>query len=158
MAPKIITKGEIEAAQQAWGQGVIDIGRVYQEVGEYVERAGQYVDQLYAYDLGLVLFKPTKAAIKQFRGSREAAISYFVAGNADFPEDHGFALQPWLKVRFENAGIIEGPQALAMGNYYFTGPDGQEVKVEYSFGYIRDQQGNLRINLHHSSLPYKQEH
>ena len=43
---------------------------------------------------------------------------------------------------------------MAMGNYFFTTPEGDEVKVEYSFGYILDENGNVRINLHHSSMPY----
>ena len=43
--------------------------------------------------------------------------------------------------------------ALAMGNYFFTNPEGDEVKVEYSFGYTKDSEGNLRICLHHSSIP-----
>jgi len=41
-----------------------------------------------------------------------------------------------------------------MGNYFFTGTDGDETKVEYSFGYTKDEDGNLKIVLHHSSLPY----
>ena len=45
--------------------------------------------------------------------------------------------------------------ALAMGNYFFTDLSGAETKVEYSFGYIRGPGGELRINLHHSSLPYQ---
>ena len=32
-----------------------------------------------------------------------------------------------------------------MGNI-FTTPEGDEVKVEYSFGYILDDAGNVRIN------------
>jgi len=40
-----------------------------------------------------------------------------------------------------------------MGNYFFTNPEGEEVKVEYSFGYRIDSEGNLRICLHHSSIP-----
>ena len=43
---------------------------------------------------------------------------------------------------------------MAMGNYYFTGPDGKETKVEYTFGYIIGKDGKLKINLHHSSLPF----
>tara|TARA_B100000768_G_C10947088_1_gene236083 strand:- start:353 stop:493 length:141 start_codon:yes stop_codon:yes gene_type:complete len=43
---------------------------------------------------------------------------------------------------------------MAMGNYYFTGPDGTETKVEFTFDYVMDDEGNLKINLHHSSLPY----
>ena len=40
-----------------------------------------------------------------------------------------------------------------MGNYFFTAPDGTEAKVEYTFGYAVDEAGELRIQLHHSSLP-----
>jgi len=41
-----------------------------------------------------------------------------------------------------------------MGDYYFTKTNGEEIKVEYSVGYIKDKHGNLKINLHHSSLPF----
>ena len=44
-----------------------------------------------------------------------------------------------------------------MGNYFFTTPEGEEVKVEYTFGYITDSEGKLRINLHHSSMPATSE-
>ena len=49
---------------------------------------------------------------------------------------------------------MDGGMAMAMGNYFFTAPDGNEQKVEYSFGYIVDAAGELRIALHHSSLPF----
>ena len=49
--------------------------------------------------------------------------------------------------------LIHGSTAQAMGNYFFTDPDGNEVKVEYTFGYVQDEAGALRINLHHSSMP-----
>ena len=42
-------------------------------------------------------------------------------------------------MRFSNAGtILEESSALAMGNYFFTDQDDNEVKVEYTFGYILD--------------------
>ena len=41
-----------------------------------------------------------------------------------------------------------------MGNYFFLRPDGKELKAEFSFVYRRDEQGNMKIQLHHSSLPY----
>ena len=45
-----------------------------------------------------------------------------------------------------------------MGNYYFLGTgQKKEIKVEYTFGYIKDNNGNLLINLHHSSLPFKND-
>ncbi len=150
-----ITQSEIEQAQQVWGEGIVEIGAAYSAKGDYTARAAQQVDTLYAYAQGTVLFKPTKAAVAPFRGTRDAALSYFVGGNEAFAEDKGFALQPWTKVRFENTGFVLGESyGLAMGHYFFTDTDGGETKVEYSFGYVRDADGKLRINLHHSSLPY----
>lgn len=150
-----ITEADVQAAQQIWGEGIVDIGRLSTEGGDFVSRAADQVDNLYAYSVASVVFKPTKAAAIQFRNNREAALSYFVGGNDQFSEDKGFALQPWTKVRFENCGIIcHGETAIAMGNYFFTDTSGNETKVEYSFGYIRDKENKLRIILHHSSLPY----
>ena len=97
------------------------------------------------------------AADKQFRNSFDAALSYFVGGNPSYPEDKGFAIKPWTKVRWQNVGITNNAcnMAVAMGNYYFTsGADGAETKVEYTFGYIRDPQGALKIVVHQSSVPY----
>jgi hypothetical protein len=120
--------------------------------------ASNYVDELYAYDEGTVLFKPTKASEVPFRLTEQEAVSYFVTGVV--PEDHGFALQPWSKVRFENAGIItDRDSATAMGNYYFTDANtGEEVKVEYTLEYMKDDNGKLQITVHHSSFPYQPQH
>tara|TARA_B100000035_G_scaffold116610_1_gene98798 strand:- start:248 stop:385 length:138 start_codon:yes stop_codon:yes gene_type:complete len=42
-----------------------------------------------------------------------------------------------------------------MGNYFFkSSNDDKEIKVEYTFGYIKTDAQSLVINLHHSSLPY----
>ena len=92
----------------------------------------------------------------KFRPTKNQALSYFIAGDERAcNEDKGFAINPWTKVRFENSGIIiDGDRAIAMGNYYFTDLSGSEAKVEYTFGYIKDIKGNLRINLHHSSIPH----
>ncbi|MEC9118556.1 MAG: phosphoribosyl-AMP cyclohydrolase, partial [Candidatus Thermoplasmatota archaeon] len=38
-------------------------------------------------------------------------------------------------------------------NYFFKDSEGAETKVEFTFGYITDSSGTLRINLHHSSMP-----
>ena len=122
--------------------------------GDYVGLATNHVSTLYAYQMGPVLFKPTLAATDQFRPTFQTALSYFVASNNACPEDQGFAIKGWINVRFENSDvIIDGNTALAMGNYFFTAPDGAEVKVEYTFGYIQDDDGKLRIQLHHSSMP-----
>ena len=90
----------------------------------------------------------------QFRPTFESALSYFVASNNSCPEDEGFAIKGWTNVRFENHKVTaDGNRAFAMGNYFFTDQEGYEVKVEYTFGYIEDEDSNLRIQLHHSSMP-----
>ena len=150
----MVTVADVEDAQHAWGEGIVAIATAHSTGGDYVEVARNHVETLYAYDLTPVLFKPTLAVIEQFRPTFESALSYFVASNNVCPEDKGFAMKGWTNVRFENTEIIvQETTALAMGNYYFTSPDGDEVKVEYTFGYIVDSSGNLRIQLHHSSMP-----
>jgi len=152
-----MTQEKIEDAQKAWGDGIVAISSAYTEdpsTDTYKKLAEDHLDNLYAYGITPVLFKPTLASEHQFRPTYNEALSYFVKGM--YPEDTGFAIKGWTDVRFENDGgiVTEGPVGSAMGNYFFTTPDGDEVKVEYSFGYIHDEDGNVKINLHHSSLPY----
>lgn len=150
-----ITAGEVHQAQEIWGAGIVAIGKAFTDKGDYTGAAGNHLDTLYAFEAGPVLFKPTKAAEIQFRPTREAALSYFVGENDSYKEDHGFAVHPWTKVRFENTETyIHGDYAVAMGNYFFTETNGNEVKVEYTFGYFKDSSGKLKINLHHSSIPF----
>ena len=150
----MVTVADVECAQHAWGEGIVAISTAYNSGGDYVEIARTHVETLYAYGLTPVLFKPTLATIEPFRPTFDGALSYFVASNNVCPEDKGFAIKGWTNVRFENTDIIvQETTALAMGNYYFTSSDGDEVKVEYTFGYIVDSSGNLRIQLHHSSMP-----
>ena len=154
----MIGMADVEGAQKAWGEGIVAIANAHKNDGDYVSIASNHINTLYAYQMGPVLFKPTLAAIDQFRPTFDTALSYFVASNNACPEDKGFAIKGWTNVRFENSEvIIDGGTALAMGNYYFTDPQGAEVKVEYTFGYIEDAQGNLRIQLHHSSMPAESE-
>ena len=106
----MITEEQILEAQKSWGEGIINIGRVFLEKGDYKAAAEQHINTFYNYQEGKVLFKPTLASIKQFRLDFDAALSYFVGGNEAFPEDHGFAIKPWTDVRWENIGttILRG--------------------------------------------------
>lgn len=151
-----ITKADVAEAQQAWGEGIVTIGKAFSEGDDYTEAAEEHIERFYAYGSHPVLFKPTLAAEEQFRGDFDGALSYFVGGSID--EDNGFAIAPYTDVRWENeATYVDSDSAMAMGNYYFTQTSGEEVKVEYSFGYVRDNEGDLKIVLHHSSLPYAPE-
>lgn len=150
---KPITEAEVTALQQAWGEGIVQIGKTFTDDGDYKAAASAHIEKFYGYDQGTVLFKPTLASEDQFRGTKDEALSYFVKGS--IAEDKGFAIAPYTNVRWENEGtIIDSDSALSMGNYYFTTKDGSEVKVEYTFGMEREDDGSLKIVLHHSSLPY----
>ena len=145
---------DVENAQQAWGEGIVAISKAHSTGSDYIIRARLHIESLYGYGIGHVLFKPTFAVKEQFRSTFEGALSYFIGGNSTFSEDKGFAIKGWTRVRFENDNIIiNGTSVMSMGNYFFITPEGDEIKVEFSFGYIVDNIGNLRIHLHHSSMP-----
>lgn len=156
-SPDCITEAEVIQAQKEWGDGIVRIGKAYTNNEDYTQVAMNHIQDLYAYDMSSVLFKPTLASVDQFRGTFDGALSYFVSGNDSYPEDKGFAIAPYTKVRWENTGIVNNScnMAIAMGNYYFTGTDGNETKVEYTIGYVKDIENKLRIVVHKSALPYK---
>lgn len=152
-----ITNEDILNAQKKWADGLVEIGRSFEVKEDYQAVAEALLNDLYGYQLehGVVLFKPTKAYEIPFRGTYEGALSYFIGGNEKFPEDKGFALEPWAKIKFYNHNIYFHQEvAIVMGYYVFTSVANTEAKVEYTFGYTKDQYDKLKIILHHSSLPY----
>ena len=151
-----ITWAEIQAIQVAWGEGLVAISTAYAEGEDYAAIAQEVLDTLYGYVDGPVLFKPTVAFEVPFRFTEAAAASYFIGGNIE--EDAGFALLPWTAVRFGTDGqhIINGETALWMGSVYLTDGDGDVIRVEKSMGFYRDSEGDLRIQLHHSSVPFSE--
>ncbi|MFN7055937.1 phosphoribosyl-AMP cyclohydrolase [Hyphomonas sp.] len=155
-----ITEADVKAAQKAWGNALVSISSTYSEQGIEAARAfaGDVLDGAYGYQMGPVLFKPTLTLAPQtFRTTREGALAYFVGGDANFPNDNGFALIGWEAFEVKNAAIfIDGNTAMSMGNVMLTNKDGSVTTVDKTWGYLRDENGTLRIVLHHSSLPYTQ--
>lgn len=150
-----ISKSEVLGFQQQWGEAVVKVGKLYLEKTDYKKSAIELVKRFYGYQEGKVLFKPTRAQHVQFRVNAKSAVSYFIGNDAEYDEDTGFALQPWTNVRFDNSGfILNEDSAISMGNYFFTDLEGKEKQVEYTIGVFRSRNGSLKINLHHSSLPY----
>ena len=157
-----VTEREVIEAQNFWAQSIVDISNSFLTGGDYVSLAGERAGELYGYDHSNVLFKPTKAAEKQFRPTANDAMSYFVGHDAvisGFKEDQGFAINAkkgFSKVIFNNHQIdCHGDVAHAMGTYEFTcATTGEISDVEYTFGYKRNDDGKVRICLHHSSIPY----
>ena len=148
-----ITQSDVEKAQKAWGEAVVAIGKAGNDAAKVAKKAAK---SAYAFELGPIQFKPTLAAETPFRPDLEGTLSYFVSGNDKFAEDKGFALRPWSNVRFDNHTVkMQGNIAIAMGHYYFTGPDGTETKVEYTKGYVKTEDDRVLIFLQDSSLPYQ---
>jgi hypothetical protein len=155
-----ITEDDVNGAQTAWCDALITMGQVYSEDGDYKAVASRLIDELYDYKEGTVFFKPTLAfGANAFRSTKEGALSYFIAGNPNFPEDTGFALKRWVKVRYDNNaaenGIqIHGDIAITMGNFYLTNSEGTEIMVEKTLAFRRCSDGKLRLCAHKSALPY----
>jgi len=157
-----VTEREVIEAQNFWAQSIVDISNSFLTGGDYVSLAGERAGELYGYDHSNVLFKPTKAVEQQFRPTANDAMSYFVGHDAvisGFKEDQGFAINAkkgFSRVIFNNHQIdCHGEVAHAMGTYEFTcATTGEISEVEYTFGYKRNDDGNVRICLHHSSIPY----
>jgi hypothetical protein len=153
-----ITEEQVLAAQQAWGEALVAISDTFEAEGidAATELAREVIDSAYGHAMGPVLFKPTLAAPPQtFRTTPEGALSYFVGHDDEFPGDSGFALKGWQEVSIENAAIfISGDMALTMGTVSILDADGDTTTVDKTWGYHLDDEGELRIVLHHSSLPY----
>jgi hypothetical protein len=160
-AQDVLTYDEVNAAQQAWCDALVQIGKIKQEGGDYRAYADQVLSEAYNYDHGKVFFKPTLAFGDQtFRNDKKGALAYFVGGDPDYPNDKGFALAPWVKARFDNAGEnnegiqIYGSVAITMGNVWLTDAAGQEVMVDKTWVFRKDKDGHLRIIVHKSALPF----
>ncbi len=150
-----MTKQDIDNALAKWKDGLLKISRTYREEGDYKNLAHNFIKNMYAYDNSEVLFKPTLASKQMFRGDLDGAVSYFVAGNDKYPEDNGFAIGPWADLEFENTDyIVEGNIGIVMGNKHLTQTDGTKVIANYTMGFKPNDNGEMQIVLHHSSLPY----
>lgn len=160
-AQDIITYDEVNAAQQAWCDALVEIGRLHDTGGDAKAYAEQVLTEAYNYDNGKVFFKPTLAhGPKTFRTTKQGALAYFVGGDSKYPEDKGFALKPWIKARYDNLGDgnegiqIYGSTAITMGNVWVTDKDGNEVMVDKTWVFKKGKDGKLRIIVHKSSLPF----
>ena len=134
----------------SWRNGVIEIGKVYVEVGDYNKCAENFLSAHYAFDIEDVLFKPTFTKEVIFRNNKDDALSYFVKGSIE--EDNGFALKPWESIDLvEGNSIEEDSLTIAMGAFNFK-PVNQDVitLVAFTFLLLKDKD-SFKIKVHHSS-------
>jgi hypothetical protein len=154
-----IEETDLTHAIAKWSEGIIAISATYEEKG--IERAtviaSEMLDKLYGFEFGPILFKPTLSGGEQtFRTTKQGALSYFVGHNPDYPSDIGFGIKFWREVKSQTSAImIDQTVAMWMGWVMFTDKKGNTVKVDKSFAFKRAETGDLKIVMHHSSLPYE---
>ena len=131
-----ITEEQVLEAQQAWGEALVAISHTYEEEG--IDAASTLAE-----------------APQTSRTTPEGTLAYFVGHSDEYSADSGFALKGWQEVTIDNAAIfISGDMALTMGTVSILDADGYTTTVDKSWGYHLDDDGDLRIVLHHSSLPF----
>ena len=154
-----INENELADARAAWGNGMIAISKAYEKSGidDATIVANEMLDQLYGFEFGPVLFKPTLSGGSQtFRSNKESALSYFIGNNPKYPLDSGFGIKSWREVKSETSStFVEDNIAMWMGWVTLIDKKGAQVKVDKSWGYKKTKNGSLKIVLHHSSLPYE---
>ena len=154
-----ISEQDLANTRDAWGNGLLEISKSFETDGIEMARkvAGNMLDTLYGFDLGQVLFKPTLSSGSQtFRPTKEGALSYYTGQNSVYPNDVGFGVMSWREFNSNTSAIfIDDTVAMWMGSFTLIDRDGKVTKVEKSWGYKLDDDGNLRIMLHHSSIPYE---
>ena len=145
-----MSSDQIKNFLNSWKDGVIEIGRVYLEGGDYEKCAEKFLSSHYAFDQEEVLFKPTFTREVIFRNSKDSALSYFIKG--DVAEDNGFALKPWEDIKLEELNTIEVNNLMvAMGILSFKPVDIDEITmVAFTFLVVIVDE-SLKIKVHHSS-------
>lgn len=157
MTSKTFTDERVVSTLQLWCDNVVRIGKIHSEGGDVASAAAQIISDNYDYDKGKVLFKPTLTFGPQtFRPTKEGALSYFIGGNPDFPNDEGFKLKPWVKVWFNKLDyVLHGDLAIVQCNVHLIGDDDSHIFVNKSFVFKICDDGRVRIVLHQSSLPFQ---
>ena len=153
-----ITEQQVLNAQQGWCNGLLAISKANTTGGFAAAEttASRIIDQAYGYQYGAVAFKPTLTQNPQtFRGTKSGALAYFVGGNPSYPNDKGFAIKPWQKCAIRNQVIqLHGDLAITMGNVDLIDSSGKLTTVDKTWAFVREPDGEVRIVLHHSSLPF----
>tara|TARA_Y100000996_G_C22549147_1_gene653056 strand:+ start:1299 stop:1784 length:486 start_codon:yes stop_codon:yes gene_type:complete len=155
----LIKENELDKARIEWGEGIIAISKAYERegIGLATTIANEILENLYGFEFGPILFKPTLSGGAQtFRSNREGTLSYFIGNNSKYSNDTGFGIRSWRVFDSKTSSIfVDKNIAMWMGWVTLTNKDGETLKVDKSWGYKKATNGSLKIVLHHSSIPYE---
>ena len=140
-----MNKKIVEGFMNSWTAGVIEIGRMHQEGGDFTLSAENFIEKHYAFSEENILFKPTFTS-----ENKDEALSYFIKG--DISEDKGFALKPWERIELDELNcLLEENLTASMGTLLFKPLNEEEVtKVAFTFIFTMIN-NSLKIKIHHSS-------
>ena len=158
-----ITLNEVLEAQKGWCAGLLAINKAYQKGGYDAAKsvAVDVIDGAYAYQFGPVAFKPTYTRGEStFRQDRAGAIAYFVGPDPSikrFGKDQGFATyRNWTSCKIVDDVVqLFGQTANTMGYIEIVDAKGGVARPEKTWTFWKPKNGgNIRIVLHHSSVPF----
>ena len=114
-----ITQTDLTDIIEKWGNGLIAISAAYEKEGikRATVTASALLEQLYGFEFGPILFKPTLSGGAQtFRLTKQGALSYFVGHDPHYPSDTGFGIKYWRKEESETSAVmIDETIAMWMG-------------------------------------------
>ena len=150
-----ITVDDIIEFQQKWANSIIKMGSYKNNKYKLNKYCNKFIDKCYNKS-PTILFKPTKAKINPFRRTKKEIASYFITG--EIKKDKGFVFNQWQTIQWRNTNIIiKENYAVCMGNYKFISKSSiiTDILAEYSFVFEKNKNNELKLILHHSSVPYK---
>lgn len=145
-----------ESQIQSWAHCILEIGNLYRSQGDYKTVCDAFIKSHYAYDYGVVLFKPTLAVEHPFRTNKTSAKAYFLGEDKNYIEDKGFAIQSWNSINFVRDHYQILSEGLVwQGSILFENQQKKVIKAETTMVFkLFENDEKLLLIAHHSSLPH----
>ena len=135
----MMTRHDIDNAQQAWGDGIVAIAKAHSDGGDY-EAVPEIMSKHCTPTGWETSCSSQRSPLLNFRPTFDEALSYFVASNNACPEDKASPSRDGQMSDLKDAGVIlRETTALAMRSTFSQHLLRDEVKVEYTFGYVLDE-------------------
>ena len=91
----MIENSKINIFLDSWRDGIIKIGKVYLQNGNYKKSAEKFIETHYAFDTESVLFKPTFTKEVIFRNSKEYISEFVITDEKNIKWKNFFSKFPY---------------------------------------------------------------
>ena len=96
----------VHITQKKWADIVLKIGKAYKQKINLDNLIFELLNNVYAFNQGEVIFKPTLAKHNQFRSTKDEFISYFLGQNKVCKEDSGFAIKVGNQLNLKTTKLL----------------------------------------------------